>query len=341
MRIGIVGYQGSGKSSLFHWLTGEEPDPSLAHSNQMAMATVPEPRIDPLVDIYKPKKITRAAMEIVDTSGLSRSHEGNAQRLAQIREAGCMIMVVAAFGGNDAAADLQNFEDDLLMADLHIVANRIERLEESIKKPRPNRDEQVKELESLRPIHETLEAGDPLRGMDLSVDQQAAIKAFQLFTDKPRLVIVNSSDDELDPAGYRKLVEDEDSLEAFPVSLQVELMLLDPAERDEFCAEMEVAPYERDSLLEKILERSGQMLFFTAGEKEVRTWMIRQGGTAVEAAGNIHTDLARGFIRAETMNCEDLFRLGSEREVKAANLMRKEHREYVIQDGDIINIQHN
>ena len=341
MRIGIVGYQGSGKSSLFHWLTGEAPDASLAHTSQMAMATVPEPRIDQLVDIYKPKKITRAAMEIVDTAGLSRSHEGNSQRLVQIREAGCLIIVVAAFGGNDAAADLKNFDDDMLMADLHLVTSRVERLRESVKKPRPNRDEQIKELEALIPLQETLEAGRALREMDLSVDQQAAIRAFQLFTEKPRLVVINTSDDETEPERFQELVEEGAALVALPISLQVELMLLGPAEREQFCAEMEVSPFDRDELLVSILERSGQMLFFTAGEKEVRTWMIRSGGTAVEAAGNIHTDLARGFIRAETMSCEDLFRLGSEREIKAANLMRKEHREYVIQDGDIINIQHN
>ena len=116
---------------------------------------------------------------------------------------------------------------------------------------------------------------------------------------------------------------------------------MEPPERDEFCEEMGVTMYDRDDLIRKIMTTSGQMLFFTAGEKEVRTWMIRTGGTALEAADGIHTDLARGFIRAETMNCDDLIRVGSEREMKAQNLVRQEFKDYVIQDGDVLLIRHN
>jgi hypothetical protein len=112
-------------------------------------------------------------------------------------------------------------------------------------------------------------------------------------------------------------------------------------ERNEFCREMGLQPMDREALIRRIMKASGQMLFFTAGEKEVRTWLIHQGGTAVEAAGGIHTDLAHGFIRAEVMTVSDLLRLGSEREVKAHNLMRKEHKDYVIQDGDVVFIQHS
>jgi hypothetical protein len=123
--------------------------------------------------------------------------------------------------------------------------------------------------------------------------------------------------------------------------LQIDLAGMEPAERAQFCEEMGVAPFDRDDLLRRIMHASGQMLFFTAGEKEVRTWLIRQGGTALEAAAGIHTDLAKGFIRAETMQVADLVRLGSEREIKAAGLVRQEPKDYVIQDGDIINIKHN
>ena len=113
---------------------------------------------------------------------------------------------------------------------------------------------------------------------------------------------------------------------------------MEETERQEFCAEMGVAGVDRDELVRQVMDVSLQMLFFTAGEKEVRTWLIRQGATAEDAAAGIHTDLARGFVRAETMTCEDLFRVGSEREIKAQNLMRKEHKDYVVQDGDILHI---
>jgi ribosome-binding ATPase YchF (GTP1/OBG family) len=125
------------------------------------------------------------------------------------------------------------------------------------------------------------------------------------------------------------------------LTLQIDLAGMAPAERAQFCEEMGVQPFDRDDLLRRIMHASGQMLFFTAGEKEVRTWLIRQGGTALEAAAGIHTDLAKGFIRAETMQVADLVRLGSEREIKAAGLVRQEPKDYVIQDGDIINIKHN
>jgi hypothetical protein len=142
MKIGLVGYQGAGKSTLFEWLTGAPHDPAQAHQGQSAMAPVPEPRVPLLCQVYQPKKITLAALELVDTPGLSRSHEGNAARLGLIREAGCFVLVVAGFGGADPLADLASFREDLLLADMEIVSGRIERLRESVKKPRPNREQE-------------------------------------------------------------------------------------------------------------------------------------------------------------------------------------------------------
>jgi ribosome-binding ATPase len=341
MKIGIVGYQGSGKSTLFHYLTGVAPDPALSHTSQSAMATVPDPRVAQLCEIYKPKKITQAALEIVDTPGLSRDHEGSAQKLAAIREAGALVMVVANFGGAKAAADLQNFDDDLLIADLDIVSGRVERLRDQVKKPRPDREKEQQELAALEPLLAELEAGRPLTKFAMTPDQKKAIKSFQLFSDKPRLIVVNTSDDESNLDQFQKLAPEGTQLVAFSLQLQMDLAGMADDERAAFCEEMGVQPFDRDELLRKIMHASGQMIFFTAGEKEVRTWMFRQGGTAVEAAGGIHTDLARGFIRAETMTVADIVRLGSEREIKAAGLMRQEPKDYVIQDGDIINIKHS
>ena len=338
MKIGIVGYQGSGKSSLFQWLTGVEPDPSLTHSTQMAAASVPDERVKPLCDIYQPKKITEAKINLIDTPGLSRDHEGSAGKLALIREAGCMIVVVPAFSGAKAVDDLKHFEEDLLLADLDIVNGRVEKLRESVKKPRPNRDKEIAELEALEPILSQLEDGVSIRDLTLTETQAAAIKSFQLLTDKPRMVIVNVADDETEPEKYLDGIDPALNSAAFSISLQLELQNMSTEDADEFCQEMGLKPYAPDQLLRDIMDASGQMLFFTAGEKEVRTWLIPKGATAQDAAGGIHTDLARGFVRAETMTCNDLFRLGSEREVKAQNLMRKETKDYVVQDGDILHI---
>ena len=339
MKIGIVGYQGSGKSSLFEWLTGTAPDPSLAHTSQSAMVAVPEERVAELCEIYKPKKITHAQLNLTDTPGLSRDHTGSAGKLAVIREAGCLVIVVDAFSNDQPATDLQTFEEDLLLADLEIVNGRVERLRESVKKPKPNRDEELTELAALEPVLEHLEAGRTLHDLELNRDQERAIKAFQLFSHKPRFVVLNVAEDEESPDRFLQQMPEECQAVAVSLSLQLELKQMSDEERAEFCDEMGVEVVSPDGLVRGIMEASGQMLFFTAGEKEVRTWMIHKGGTAVEAAGNIHTDLARGFIRAETFSCEDLVRLGSERELKAANLMRQEPKDYVIQDGDVINIR--
>ncbi|MEX2559120.1 MAG: GTPase, partial [Pirellulales bacterium] len=152
MKIGLVGYQGSGKSTLFEWLTGVAPDAALAHAGQSAMATVPDARVEPLAAIYRPKKVTLAALELVDTPGLSRTHEGNPARLGLIREAGCLVLVVPAFDRDDPLADLEGFHEDLLLADMEIVAGRIGRLTESVKKPRPNRELELAELAALQRV---------------------------------------------------------------------------------------------------------------------------------------------------------------------------------------------
>jgi ribosome-binding ATPase YchF (GTP1/OBG family) len=339
MKIGLIGYQGSGKSTLFEWLTGVKPDPALAHSSQSAMAPVPESRVEPLCKVYHPKKVTLAALELVDTPGLSRTHEGNAARLGLIREAGCLVLVVAAFRG-DPLGDLAKFDEDFLLADMEIVNGRIERLKESLKKPRPKaeRDLEQHELAALEPLLAKLESGQHLNAAEMNDDQLKATSSFRLLTQKPKLVIVNLADDD-SPERFAEKAPPGVPLVAVPLGLEVELARMTPEDRAEFEREMGVGHGDRDALLRTIMDVSGQMLYFTAGDKEVRTWMLRQGGTALEAADNIHSDLARGFIRAEVMQCDDLIRLGSEREIKAHGLMRQEPKDYVIKDGDILHIR--
>jgi len=341
IKIGLVGYKGSGKSTLFEWLTGTPGDPALSHAIQSEMAPAPDDRVDSLCKIYSPKKVTIANLEIVDTPGLNRDHEGSAAKLALIREAGCLVQVIGAYDDTDPFKDLGSFDDDLLIADLDLVSTRVDRLREAVKKPRPNRDEQIVELAALEPLLESLENGVPMRDVELTPDQEKATKSFQLLTQKPRFVVFNAADDEEDFARFEGKAPEGADYAVVPLRLQVDLQKMSPEEREEFCAEMGVSMFDRDQILRQLMNASQQMLFFTAGEKEVRTWMIPQGATAVDAAGSIHTDLAKGFIRAAVMNIDDLVRLGGERELKAANLLRQEPKHYVIQDGDILEIRHN
>lgn len=341
MKIGLVGYAGSGKSTLFAWLTGMTPDPALSHTAQAAMCPIPDPRIAQLCEIYHPKKVTQAALEIVDTPGLSRTHEGNAARLAHIREASCLVLVVAAFGGRDPQADMTSFEEDLLLTDMEVVSNRIQRVEESLRKPRAKQDREQSEMElaALKTVLAALESGKPLRIDEMSDEQVKVTRSFRLMTEKPKMLVVNTADDEADPERFARTAPAGVPLFQAPLGLELELARMTPEDRAEFQQEMGVGGADRDHLIRTMLDASAQMTFFTAGEKEVRTWILPKGGTAVEAAGGIHTDLARGFIRAEIMTCSDLVRLGSEREVKAHHLLRQEPKDYVVKDDDILLIR--
>ncbi|MCX7428122.1 MAG: DUF933 domain-containing protein [Planctomycetia bacterium] len=341
MKIGLIGYQGSGRSTLFAWLTGVAADPALAHVGQSAMAEIPEPRIDALAKIYNPKKITRAAIEIADTPGLSRDHAGSAGRLATLREAGCLVLVLAAFDRGDPLADLASFDEDLLLADMEIVANRLDRVAQSLTKPIPRQErEQLQhEQDTLRLVLTAMESGKPLRESDMTEEQLKVTRAFRLLSEKPRMVIVNTADDEEHPERFTDKSTSELPIVAVPAGLELELARMSPEDRAEFEAEMGVGGADRDGLIRQLLAISGHKIFLTAGEKEVRTWLLPKDGTAVDAAASIHTDLARGFIRAEIMTCADLVRLGSEREVKAQHLVRQEPKDYVVRDDDILLIR--
>jgi ribosome-binding ATPase len=341
MKIGFVGYQGSGKSTLFEWLTGVRPDPAQAHTAQSAMAAIPEARVEGLCKIYNPKKVTLASLEIVDTPGLSRSHEGNAARLALIREAGCLVLVIDAHSRPNPQADLRAFDEDLVLADMEIVTGRIKRVEESLRKPLPKQEREQFEHEqtTLQTVLTAMEAGKPLREGDMTDDQLKVTRAFRLFGEKPRVVVFNTADDEQKPERFTSPAAADTPVLAIPAGLEVELSKMSPKDRAEFEQEMGVGGTDRDHVIRALLTASGQRLFLTAGDKEVRTWLLHAGGTVLEAAASIHTDLAKSFIRADVMTCSDLFRLGSERDVKAQHLVRQEPKDYVIQDDDVILIR--
>jgi len=338
MKIGLVGYKGSGKSLLFQWLTGIAPDPSLSHSLQSATATIPEPRFEALATIYNPKKITYAGLEIVDTPGLARDQHGNPARLAQLREADALVWVIPVFNGSDPDKEIAAFKEDAVIADLEIVLNRIEKVIDQNKRPVPRAEHERLEFELsvLELVQGGLESGNPLQEEQLSPEQQRVVRGFRLLSGKPKMLLINTPDGETDLEQYKKYARENTPVVAMSVALESELATMQPEEKSAFLKEMQLPSSDKASVLHTMLTASGQRTFITAGDKELRTWLLPKGGTAVEAAAAIHTDMAKGFIRAEVWRVEDLIRLGSERAVKAENLVRREPRDYVIQDGDIL-----
>lgn len=342
MKIGLVGYQGGGKSTVFELLTGIKPDISKAHSGQVGVATLPDERFDGLVRLFNPKKITPAKIELFDTPGLSRDdQQSNPQRLGVLRESDALVQVIGVFSGADPRAEAQSFQDDLILADLQVVTNRIERLQASIGKPRPDRDELRAELEALEPLAAMLGDGQTLRGMEFTEAQKKATRSFSLLTHKQLLIVLNTADASFDPGVVADIEAQGFRAIPAPAGLELELEALPEGDRAEFAAEMGITESSRNRLLRAIFEVTDQITFFTSDEKEVRAWLLKRGSTALDAAGTIHTDLARGFIRAEVMAVDDLLRLGSEREVKAAGLHQLVGKEYIVRDGDEIVIRHS
>lgn len=340
MRIGIVGYQGTGKSTVFELLTGIRPDIAKAHVGQVGVAVVPDERFDRLVVHYKPKKVTPAKIELLDTPGLLKGEtQGNAQRLGVIREATALVQVVGSFLGSDAVAEVQDFVADMILADLQIVTNRIQRLEKDVTKPVPNRDALRAELESLQPIAAKLENGETLLDMEFNDIQQAATRSFSLLSRKRHMVVLNTADSSGGEGDVAKLAAIGFQTMAAPLGLELEVNQLPEADRAEFAREMGLGESSRSRVLRGIFELTDYLTFYTCDEKEVHAWLLQRGSNAVEAAGTIHSDLARGFIRAEVMSTNDLLRLGSEREVKAAGLHRTEGKDYIVRDGDEIVIK--
>jgi ribosome-binding ATPase len=334
MRVGIVGFAGSGKSTLFQLLTGTRPDPSKVHAGQVGVATLSDPRLDYLATLHNPKKVTPATVEFLDTPGLlSGSHADNPQRLALIREGDALLIVLDGFSGGDAATQLAAFRDELLFADLTVVTSRAERLEASVKKARPDREQSLKELEIIKVVQAALEAGKPVTTLDLSADDKKPLRSFGLLTDKPQVALLNTLQGQDVPDALLALAPEALAIDA---KLELELSQLEPDERAAFMTDLGVGELGRDRIIRQAYDAVGIITFFTAGEPEVRGWNLERAANAVEAAGKIHTDIAKGFIRAEVTAFDELHAAGSLKEAKAKHLQRLEGKEYIVKDGDVI-----
>jgi GTP-binding protein YchF len=334
MRVGIVGFAGSGKSTLFQLLTGTRPDPSKIHAGQVGVATLSDPRLDYLATLHNPKKVTPATVEFLDTPGLlSGSHADNPQRLALIREGDALLIVLNGFAGGDPATQLAEFRDELLFADLTVVTSRAERLEASVRKARPDREQSLKELEVINVVRAALEEGQPVATLELSADDKKPLRSFGLLTDKPQVALLNTLQGQGVPDALRAMAPEALAIDA---KLELELSELDPDERAAFMSDLGVSELGRDRIIRQAYDAVGIITFFTAGEPEVRGWNLERASTAVEAAGKIHTDIAKGFIRAEVTAFDELHAAGSLKEAKVKHLQRLEGKEYIVKDGDVI-----
>ncbi len=341
MKVGIAGFAGSGKSTVFHWLTGAAPDPSKSQTGQIGKPEVPDKRLDWLSAQFKPKKTTFAKMEFLDTPGLlAEERRDNPRRLGIMRDAGGLLIVLAGFAGGNLADELRRFRDELLFADLEIVTNRIDKLRDLLKKPRPAKQKDIDqaEMDLLQRIADGLEKGEGAGTLGLKEDEEKAIRSFQFLTLKREVVLVNIGDDGIGKALPADLLALAPTALQAPVKLEKELDELSEEDRQAFMQDLNVTGFSRPEILRAIFHAMGNSVFFTVGEDECRAWPIPIGASAVESAAEIHTDLSRGFVRGEVVSYADFKRLGSMKEAKSHGVFRLEGKTYIVQDGDIMNI---
>lgn len=343
MKIGIAGFAGSGKSTVFHWLTGDAPDPRAQHG-QVGNPAVPDPRLDYLSSLFSPKKTTPTRMEIVDTPGLHPTERrDNPRRLAILRDAGGLMVVLNGYAGESLTDELRRFREELLFADLEIITNRIDKVKDLLKKSRPAKQKELDqaELDLLTRIAGCLENGDGAAAAHLRPDEEKTIRSFQLLTLKPELVFVNIGDDRIGkPLPEELLTLAPTALQA-PAKLEMELAELSEEDRQAFMQDMNLTGFSKDETLRNIFHAMNQIVFFTVGEDECRAWAIPKGATSPQGAGQIHTDLEHGFVRAEVVSYDDFKKHGSMKEAKHHGVYRLEGKTYIVQDGDIMHILHS
>ncbi len=351
MKLGIIGLPQSGKTTLFNALTrGNAPTTASAGRIEVhtAVVDVPDPRVDKLSGIFKPKKTIYAKVTYADIAGLeagSAKSGISGQLLNQLAQMDGFIHVVRCFandnvphpnGSTDPARDAASMNEELLLNDLIAVERKLERLTEERKKGGADKAENERQTALFQRLHEALSANIPLRKVEISNEESKILASFGLLTLKPILTVFNLSEGQNLPSAAL----DHEAV-GIQGKLEMEIAQLPPEDAAIFMKEYGIEEPSLNRMIRLSYDLLNLQSFFTVGEDEVRAWTTRRGATAQEAAGEIHTDLQRGFVRAEVVAYEDLTSLGSMNEAKAKGKLRLEGKEYPVKDGDIVHIRFN
>ncbi|MGN1072214.1 MAG: DUF933 domain-containing protein [Bradymonadia bacterium] len=341
MKVGIIGYEGSGKTTIFGALSGADPSLLGQQKQQIREVRVPDARIDALSAMYHPKKTIYAMIQFVDVMSGGGIGKGlDAGVLAKIREADLLAIVVRGFDNGYSAPDpkreAESMLSELLLSDMEIVERKVSRMQKE------KASEQEKAL--FLKLQSNLESEIWLKDMGLDRSELDLLRGYQFMTLKPVIVLVNVDESEADE-GHSEAVSARLGLKVptFVLSARVEsdIAQLPESDQAEFLADLGIQATARDRFIRASYAMLDLISFFTVGEDEVRAWTIKNGSTAQESAGRIHTDLAKHFIRAERMASADLLELGSEAAVRNAGKFRLEGKGYITQDGDILHIRAN
>jgi len=358
MQIGIIGLPNSSKTTIFDALTRENVETTPFSSGQFelhsAVVDVPDPRVDRLAEMFRPRKVTRARVQYNDIAGLvpgaGKAGGFVGPLLNAIASSDALLHVVRAFeddtvphtrGKIDPVRDLHDLDTELILSDLGVVERRMERLERDLRR-NGTADAARAEFALMQRFKDALENEIPLRDLDLAPEEDRLVRGFALLTLKPVLVVLNVGDHgPSDPSAILSYSHRYSAMVALRGALEREIAQLDAEAAELFLTEYGISEPSLRRMIRMSYELLGLQSFFTVGEDEVRAWAIRVGDTAVQAAGAIHTDLARGFIRAEVVAYDDLVSAGSLNEAKQRGVLRLQGRDYVVQNGDVLNIRFN